>query len=81
MKKPTSQIHALIIALIGCFLLVECGIFIWKFAVVYIEFLPLVLLLVILLCIGLVTVSYTHLDVYKRQDYMIGFEHDDIYLT
>ncbi len=55
MKKPTSQIHALIIALVGCFLLVKFGILIWKFAVVYIEFLPLVLLLVILLCIGLVT--------------------------
>lgn len=55
MNKTPSPIHALIIALIGCFLLVEFGIFVWKLAVVYMDFLPLVLFLVILLCIGLIT--------------------------
>lgn len=49
MNKTPSPIHALIIALIGCFLLVEFGIFVWKLAVVYMDFLPLVLFLVILL--------------------------------
>jgi PAS domain S-box-containing protein len=65
-KKPTSQIHALIIALIGCFLLVEFGILIWKFTIVYIEFLPLVLLLFILLCFGLV--SYIIFESFRVKD-------------
>lgn len=66
MKKSSSPIHALIIALVVCFVMVEIGIFIWKFAVIYIEFLPLVLLLVILLCVGLVT--YIIYESFKVKD-------------